>query len=118
MDRDGLAFVQMAADLETHTRVEILARYSTEEGSARRLCNVVGIGTTSLLLELDADEFPDGTSIAVGFVVPGTADRVMLGGRIRGAAEGPTRGLLLDGALPAALQEFLQRRKGNRGQFP
>ena len=91
---------------EPRAAVLILCRLTA--GDARRLGNVLEIGASSLILEIDDPPEPQ-EHVKISLVVPGTGRRVELDGVVD--QQGPVGCLVkIVSALDPALTEFIRRR--------
>jgi hypothetical protein len=89
-------------------RVSNLALEAQGDTTPRRLANVLEIGETSLILEIDDPPPPD-TPVSINFVVPGTGRRVEVFGEV--AQQGPVGCLVkITKTLDASLLDFVRRR--------
>ncbi len=96
--------------------VQILARWRPrgEPESARRLANVVGLAEKSMVVEID-EVLAEGTEVDISFIIPGTARRIAVGGKVRDYLDErrALRKIELDRVGPddqEVLRAFLQRR--------
>ena len=89
-------------------RLSNLALEAQGDTTPRRLGNVLEIGETSLILEIDHPPDP-ATPVSISFVVPGTGRRVEVFGEV--AQQGPVGCLVkITKPLDASLLDFVRRR--------